>query len=270
MDDASRQQRRKLHREQMKAGRAVLAGGLAAEPKRPEVIAVARVIAAKLMESGNDRRASEAAGLAQALNETSLKARPAKVAIACKKGCNYCCHGFVGALPPEVFRIAEAVRTGQSGGLDAMTVRARADPLAGLGPDARIGRKLPCPLLASDGSCGVYDVRPLVCRQATSLSLPACVREFEGVDRDARIESSSVHLAHSSNAHVVLLGAMAAAGLPTTGFELSSALTIALADVMAEQRWLAGDDVFRDLPRNVTRPAGVDQVARRIAEEIRG
>ena len=63
---------------------------------------------------------------------------------------------------------------------------------------------------------------------------------------------------------------MAAAGLPTTGFELSSALTIALADATAEQRWLAGDDIFRDLPRNVTRPAGVDQVTRRIAEEIRG
>ena len=270
-DETSRQQRRKLQREQVKTGRAVMAAGLAAEPRHAEIMAVAHVIKAKLSERGNDRRASEAAALAQGLNETSLKARPpTRVSIACGKGCSYCCHGFVGILPAEAFRLADAVRAGKSGALDVAAVRARAVPLRGLGPDERIGRKLPCPLLGDGGLCSVYADRPLVCRQATSLSLPACIEEFEGQDRNGRIEVSTVHLAHSSNAHVVLLGALAAAGLPTTAYELSAVLDVALADADAEKRWLAGEDIFRDLPGNVSRPKQVEQVAAAIARELRG
>ncbi len=270
MDEGSRQQRRKVQREQMKTGKAVMDGGLAPEPRRADVIAVALVLKAKLAQRGNDHRASEAAGLAQALNETSLKARPERLAVACKKGCSYCCYGFVGILPPEVFRLADAVRAGRSGGIDAAAVRARAAPLAGLGPDARVGRKLACPLLDLDGACSVYTDRPLVCRQATSLALPACIEEFEGVDRDGRIEVSTMYLAHSGNAHIVLLAAMAAVGLPTEAFELSAALSVALADPLAERRWLAGEDVFGALPRNVKRETVVDQVAQNIAVALRG
>ena len=203
------------------------------------MIAVAHVIKAKLAERDNPRRASEAAALAQTLNETSLKANPpTRAKIACGKGCSYCCYGFVGILPAEAFRLADAVRAGRSGKLDVATVRARAVPLMGLKPDERIGRKLACPLLGEGGLCSVYAERPLVCRQATSLSLPSCIEEFEGVDPQGRVDVSTVHLAHSSNAHVVLLGALAAAGLPTDAFELAAALDVALADPQAEQRWL--------------------------------
>ena len=271
MDDATRQQRRQLQREQMKAGRAAMATGLATGPRRADVIAVARVLKSKLAEHDNPRRASEAAALAQALNETSLKARPpTRVKIACSKGCSYCCYGFVGILPPEAFRLADAVRAGRAGKLDAATVRARTVPLRGLGPDARIGRKLACPLLGDGGVCSVYADRPLVCRQATSLSLPACIEEFEGIDREGRIEVSQVHLAHSGNAHVILLGALAAVGLPTEAFELSGALDVALAEPDAERRWLAGEAIFANLPRNVARSADVTMVANTIAQELRG
>lgn len=269
MEDATRQQRRKLQREQVKAGRALFAAGVAVEPRRPEVIAVAAVLRSKLAERDNDRRASEAAGLAQSLCETSLKKRPGKLAIACKAGCSYCCHGFVGVMPPEAFRVADAVRAGRAGGIDAETLRNRSEPLRGLAPDARVGRKLPCPLLKADGLCSVYADRPLVCRQATSLSLPSCVEEFEGIDPSGRIEISAVHLAHSSNVHAALQGAMLAVGLPTEAYELSAALMVALADPESERRWLAGEDIFSGLSRHVRRPAEVEQVARRIAEEIR-
>ena len=271
MDEATRQQRRQRHREQLKAGRALMTTGLGLEPARADVIAVAQVLKAKLSERDNQRRASEAAALAQSLNETSLTARPpVRVTIACCKGCSYCCYGFVGILPAEAFRLAEAVRAGRSGKLDVVTVRARAAPLRGLGPGERIGAKLACPLLGDGGLCSVYADRPLVCRQATSLSLPACIEEFEGVDPEGRIEVSTVHLAHSSNAHVVLLGALAAAGLPTDAYELSAALDVALAEPQAEQRWLGGEDIFAGLPRNVTRPGEVTAVANAIAQALRG
>jgi Fe-S-cluster containining protein len=267
-DEVSRQQRRRIEREQVKAGRTLVLRGLAAEPRRAQMIAVAHVLKAKLAERDNTRRAGEAADIAQELAENSLAAYPGRAAIACRRGCKYCCHTFVAAVPPEVFRIARAVREGSAGGLDAAALSARSAPLRGLGPEQRIGARLACPLLI-DGMCSVYDERPLVCRQATALSVEACTEEYEGRSGGSdRIEVSAAHLAHASNAHVALLGAMLAVRLPVDAFELSSALVVALADAESERRWLAGEDVFRELPRNVRRPAGIDMVARKIAEII--
>lgn len=263
----SRQQRRKHERERRKTGERGLQRGLAMRPSRAEIVGVAEILRAKLQEAGNDRRASEAAALAQILGERSLRAYPSQASIACGRGCSYCCYGFVGVVPPEAFRIANALRDGRAGGLDPDAVRARARPLLGLGPPARVGRKLPCPLLV-DGTCSVYEHRPLVCRQTTSLSLPHCIEEFEGTDPDGRIEISSVHLAHASNAHVVLLGAMLAAGLPSEAYELGSLLDVVLADADCERRWLAGEKVFAALTSTVRRQAEVDFVARRIAGDL--
>jgi Fe-S-cluster containining protein len=269
MTGDSRQQRRKLERERRKIGERGLFRGLAVKPSRAEVVGVAEIIREKLLEAGNDRRASEAAGIAQSLGERSLRANPAEARIACSKGCSYCCHGFVGAVPPEAFRIAEAVRAGHAGSLDAEAVRARAQPLIGLEPSARVGRKLPCPLLV-DGACSVYAVRPLVCRQTTSLSLPDCIEEFEGTDPEGRIEISSVHLAHASNAHVALLGAMLAVGLPGEAYELGALLDVVLAEPDCERRWLGGEKVFSGLTSTVRRQPQFDFVARRVADDLTG
>lgn len=267
MTDDSRAERRRHVRERQKAGERGLARGLSANPTAAEIVAVAQALKAKLLEAANPRRAGEAAGLAHGLAERSLKAFPARAAIVCTKGCNYCCHGFVGVVPPEVFRIARALREATEPALAIEAVEARAKPLIGLSPDQRLGRKLACSLLV-DGLCGVYHVRPLTCRQATSLSLPSCIEEFEGIDRDGRIEISSVHLAHASNAHVALLGAMKAARLPIEAYELSAALDVVLRDPDSERRWLAGEPVFATLATTVARQREIDLVAGRIAAEL--
>ncbi len=74
MTDATRQQRRRETREQIKVGRALLGKGLSLQPKAAEIIAVAMVVKSKLEEVGNARRAGEAAELAQTLVETSVAA----------------------------------------------------------------------------------------------------------------------------------------------------------------------------------------------------
>lgn len=267
MTGDSRQQRRRLERERRKSGERGLQRGLGEMPSRAEVVGVAEILRVKLQEAGNERRAGEAAGLAQGLSERSLRAYPSEAKIACSRGCSYCCYGFVGVVPPEAFRVADAVRGGRAGALDAACVRARAQPLIGLEPPARIGRKLPCPLLV-EGMCSVYQQRPLVCRQTTSLSLAGCIEEFEGTDPDGRIEISSTHLAHASNAHVALLGAMLAVGLPGEAYELAAILDVVLADAACERRWLAGEPVFAGIASIVRRPSQVDFVARRIADDL--
>lgn len=266
MPPESRQQRRKTQRERVKTGERNLARGMPTSPAREDVVAIAEVVRAKLAESGNAQRASQAAGLAQALAERSLKAHPPRIEIACRKGCAYCCHLMVAVTAPEAFRIAALIRKGVPG-LDATTVKAKAKPLIGVAHPARVGAKLACPLLV-DGDCGVYDVRPLTCRQTTSRSLDACIDEFEGRDRTGSIEASSVHLAHASNAHVILLGAMRAAGLSTTAYELAAALDAILESPDAEARWLAGEDVLASVPPAPPRPREVELIAARIAEEL--
>lgn len=269
MDDASRQQKRKLKREQLKLGERVAAAGLSPRPARHEIIAIAEVLRTKLLESSNSRRASEAAALSHTLMDKALKAWPPRVEIACRKGCSYCCYSYVMVLPPEVFRIAEQVRSGRAGTPVASVVAERAVPLRGLDTKARTGAKLPCPLL-ENGMCSVYEVRPIVCRQATSLALQSCIDEFEGMDKDGVVEISSAHMTHAGNANVVMLGAMRSAGLPTEAYELSSALVAALEAPDTEAHWLAGADVFRDVPKGLARPAQVDQVAAQIAAVLRG
>jgi Fe-S-cluster containining protein len=266
MADESRQQRRKELRERTKQGERLLGNGLSEAPRRPDVLAVAEVFRSKLLERNNDRRATEAATLAHQLAERSLEAHPSRAQIACRKGCGYCCHTFVAILPPEAFRLANAVRAGRAAGLDAAAVSARAARLRGLVPEQRMGAKLPCPLLV-DGACSVYSDRPLVCRQTTSLSLPSCIEEFEGLDRDGRVEVSSTHLAHASNAHLAFLGALAAAGLPIVAYELGAALDLALGDPEAERRWLAGEPVFAALAK-VERPREVDVIATGVAAAL--
>jgi hypothetical protein len=108
----------------------------------------------------------------------------------------------------------------------------------------------------------------MVCRQATSLSLEACIDEFENAGRYAEIPVSSLHLAYASNVHVAFLGALAAAGYSSDAYEMSAALDLALSENAAERQWLAGERIFSNLP-TVVRPSGeVEGVARKIAEAI--
>jgi len=270
MSDATRQQRRREVREQIKFGRALFGRGLSLQPKAAEVVAVAMAVKAKLEEAGNPRRASEAAELAQNLVETSVAARPPSVQkIACTKGCAYCCHTFVAITPPEAFRLADAVRSGRAAGMTADVVRARGAPLVGVRPGDRIGRKLACPLLV-DGACSVYRHRPLACRQATSLDLGACIDEFEGRNLQAQVPISGAYLNYASNAHITLLGAMRAAGMATDALELAAALDVALAMPDAETRWLAGEDVFRDVQRPGAREARTEQAIQHVADALSG
>lgn len=268
MSEVTRQQRRQEVRERLKAGRHLLSTGLPLQPKSSEIMAVAQAIKAKLDEDGNTRRAGEAAELAQTLAETSLAARPpTQQRIACTRGCSYCCHTFVAITPPEAFRLAAAVRRSKAAGLAPDAVRERARPLIGVSPEARIGGKLACPLLV-EGACSVYTFRPLVCRQATSLNVAVCIDEFEGRNLSARIPISGVHIQHASNAHITLLGAMRASGFATDALELAAALDIALAEPEAEARWLQGEDVFKDVPRQVTREARLEQAISHVAAAL--
>jgi hypothetical protein len=49
---------------------------------------------------------------------------------------------------------------------------------------------------------------------------------------------------------IALKGAFKRAGLATSAYELNSALSVALLTPNAEQRWLDGEDIFRDVQQD--------------------
>ena len=99
-----------------------------------------------------------------------------------------------------------------------------------------------CPLLLSDGSCAVFDARPVQCRGWCLL---------HGGDADPYLRTNSDATSVDAHAHTVGRGAevglsrgIESAGLDGTVYELNSALVVALDTPSAAERWASGSLVF--------------------------
>ena len=132
---------------------------------------LARALGAKLEGLAGEARALAAWTLARDLLERNL-ASPRIDPGACHKGCHWCCH-----LDVEV-RFADAVQLARRARADpelAARVRATAGLVAGLSPETRLGRGVPCAFLdRASGACGVYEDRPLACRAYRSRDAGWC------------------------------------------------------------------------------------------------
>jgi Fe-S-cluster containining protein len=115
--------------------------------------------------------------------------------LPCSRGCSHCCIGLFPVTILDRLQIQRGLRLLCSEERQAIVQRARRqvelieaempelrqDPFIDRRADRDIDalveryRELPCPALASDGSCAVYAWRPLTCR---SMGLP---QEVEGV-----------------------------------------------------------------------------------------
>src|SRR5713101_7298093 len=99
--------------------------------------------------------ASTANGIDAFFNDASAQHG---IALACKDGCNYCCHLRLDALPSEIFRIkAHLERTLSKEALASLKERivATAKRAAGLTAEAHSAARIACSFLA-DGRCSIY------------------------------------------------------------------------------------------------------------------
>lgn len=102
----------------------------------------------------------------------------------CKKGCSVCCHVNVAVLAPEAETIAEHIMANTSDAeMDVLK-----ENMSGLllnikflTDEERLFLHRPCVFLDEDGGCGIYDVRPLLCRSITSADADACVSAIKMV-----------------------------------------------------------------------------------------
>jgi Fe-S-cluster containining protein len=105
-----------------------------------------------------------------------LLARAPEGSVACKAGCDHCCYQVVGVTPPEALTIVAHLRENRtSEELAAIKARVaeRWERARGLSSTERFSPDHPCVFLVN-GSCSVYEVRPLACRGMNSLDATEC------------------------------------------------------------------------------------------------
>ncbi len=246
---------RQLHRQKRRAlrkdGEKVLRSGLPLEPSQESLLGLAVVLGDCLGEKVRASRATDAAVIVHRLSDTTQRNARDKIAVACRKGCAYCCHTVVSAMAPEVFRVARAVRNNPDLLKDPPTLHRRLAVTANKPHEERLGQKLPCALLV-DGICSVYHDRPSVCRKTASTALDDCVRVFEGATTGWT--SPRINDVAAAASLYALSIALAAEGLDWNSYELSGALAVALGRDDAEAAWLAGEDVFHAVRRDARPP----------------
>ena len=111
--------------------------------------------------------------------------------VFCGKGCSGCCSLVVNCTFPEAVQIIRSLSTEQTQHLRAQIPRLRelaeqSDSLKQwlAGNRRQIGS---CPFLESNGSCGIYSVRPLSCRSLLSTREPEwCSTDFSSLDDQSR------------------------------------------------------------------------------------
>jgi hypothetical protein len=166
----------------------------------------------------------------------------AKHAPACSKGCSWCCSHKVGVTIPELIAIVAHLEASPA---ELEVVRKRAaelakDPLI-FSDSEKPRARIPCALLEQDGSCGVYEVRPIPCRSWLSTDVESCKQHLDeaaepklvlGAARSGRfIQLGLVKVMHDIQRMPYLV-------------ELTAGLDIALNVPGAIESWLAGEPVF--------------------------
>jgi uncharacterized protein len=98
---------------------------------------------------------------------------PAHLQAACAPGCHACCSARVEVSEPEALWIAHHLAQGEAAAQARRLTRLRAQAAARQREAPTATQPRSCAFL-DDGLCGIYNVRPAVCRKAHSLSSAAC------------------------------------------------------------------------------------------------
>lgn len=167
--------------------------------------------------------------------------------VACRAGCDFCCHLRVMATPPEVFALLDYMRREiDPEAFDRFVERVRATDLELR--DLTLARvltvNLPCPALV-DGRCSGYAGRPLNCRAYHSLSVDACRDSFEHPEDLHRGHPQLAPLARAhAGVQAGLIAALGQSGHDARQYELVTALAEALDDPEARNRLACAERVF--------------------------
>jgi hypothetical protein len=167
--------------------------------------------------------------------------------LACKKGCHHCCWATVGVVAPEVLFLAgELRRQLPPDGFSALQARSNRlrRTLRSMDRGARLEARMPCALVQGR-VCSVYEARPLACRWTNSPSLQDCM---DVLVRRSRVvlEMEEVRYQATQEVWQGLRAGLRDLGLDGSLLALDAALSMALSNPDAAERYIRGEPVFEE------------------------
>ena len=181
--------------------------------------------------------------------------------IACKAGCDYCCHYRVYAYAPEVLAIAAHVQQWPDLKRDALVTRLQAyvQATASMTSEQHERANLPCAFLEQH-RCSVYEVRPVACRKHHSLSAETCRQVCEHPEIGGDLERNALRMQASDGVVVPWVLALRREGLDFARYELGAAALKSIENQAAGRRFRDGKSAFpnaRDVDATGGLPSGV-------------
>jgi hypothetical protein len=165
--------------------------------------------------------------------------------IACRAGCAACCHFVVEVTIPEAILVARTLADPAHPRRAAVLEAKRR--FAGLDTTRRLRTGLSCPLLRSDRSCAVYDVRPLACRGFMAPDADRCHTALANAitgEGDDTIVFHALPQFFGRGYKAGISGICKDLGLQHETVELVRAVADILRDPGMVDRWAAGAAVF--------------------------
>jgi Fe-S-cluster containining protein len=175
----------------------------------------------------------------------SAEGEATRHAVACRKGCSFCCHVNVSATIPDAILVAAKIQSGP-GARFAPAIRATAERIAGLDAPSRYRQGIPCPML-EDGACGIHEARPTACRAYLATDAGKCEASLNAArsgQPPLPVESLAYPQQLSAAINGGVLQGCGDAGLQNCAVEMTQAVDLILRDPSVVERWLGGESVF--------------------------
>ena len=217
-----------------------------------QLVAIVASHASKILKSdptldGVLYLANQSYAWADSLIERFETDNPLPQPIACKPGCDFCCHNQIEATPLEALSIGNflqalpvADRAGLQNRIKVSVARRTGKTKQEI---ALLRREFPCPLL-SQGLCAVYPVRPLLCRAMHSLD----VRRCEQALREENLSPDRYYLHRDEIVRSIIKGladGCRAMGFQTLPLDLAQAMDLFLAQPeRVTHTWLWGTELL--------------------------
>jgi Fe-S-cluster containining protein len=172
------------------------------------------------------------------------------IPIACGQGCSHCCVICVTVSAPEAIYVGKLVT---AMGADAIErVRAANEVTKQFELDERNRHPHDCPMLQNN-NCTIYESRPKACRQAASIDAHICARSHRNLTNE-QVPSPAMYIGSRTAYATALYAALSQLALHNSSYEFNAAVVRVLDIPDAEQRWLAGEDVFAGVLRERATP----------------
>ena len=218
----------------------ILQRGFSAQFDFSEVAAAADIVASGVSQANSGKSASRAMKKIYDIVEISTRGHSQVQLLACKKGCNYCCHQYVSASPLELFYLANMIKNAADehdyvGPVDHAATLLKDTPQAEI-----TNHKTRCGLLTD--ACSVYPGRPISCRGYASEDVEKCISWL--TDRSVGVPINMQHINFANMAKIAIWAALLDRKLPRKSYELNHGLNVVMSMDDAEDRWLRGENIF--------------------------